>query len=290
MATFVMIDGRILAPEEAKISVFDRGFLYGDAVFETVRTYGGRPFALEQHLTRLQASAARVFIDMPVPLETLRRDVMSVLDAAGNAEAYIRIMVTRGRGTSLGLDPVLAKSPSYVVIVAPLEAPPESTYEKGIATITYRTQRLADDTDASGAKLANYLVAVLAMREAREASAAEALIVDREGHVLEGSTSNLFLYDEKKLVTPPHSAGILLGITRRHVLEVAAEAGLTLEERVVNVDELFGAEEVMITSSIREVVPVVTVDGRPVGSGTPGPVARDLLRRFRQKALKSVGL
>ncbi len=290
MATLAMIDGRILDPEDAKVSVFDRGFLYGDAVFETIRTYGGAPFALDRHLERLSESAGRVYIELPVPLETLRSEVLKVVDAAGNAEAFIRIMITRGSGETLGLDPGLAKNPMYVVLVMPLEAPPASFYEQGIKTISYRTQRFADEADATGAKLVNYLISVLAMREARKAGAAEALILDREGHVLEGSTSNVFLLEGRRLVTPPASAGILVGITRHFVLELAREAGLSVEERSVPLERLLRAEEALITSSIREVVPVVAVDGAPIGSGAVGPVARDLLRRFREKARNSVGL
>jgi branched-chain amino acid aminotransferase len=290
MATLVMIDGRILEPEDAKVSVFDRGFLYGDAVFETIRTYGGIPFALDWHLERLSESAGRVYIELPVPLETLRSEVLKVLEAAGNAEAFIRIMITRGSGETLGLDPGLAKNPMYVVLVMPLEPPPASFYEQGIKTITYRTQRFADETDATGAKLVNYLISVLAMREARKVGAAEALIVGREGQVLEGSTSNVFLLEGKRLLTPPGSAGILLGITRRYVLEVAREAGLSVEEKAIPVERLLRAEEVVITSSVREIVPVVAVDGNPIGSGAVGPVARDLLQRFREKARNSVSL
>lgn len=290
MATLVMIDGRILVPEAAKVSVFDRGFLYGDAVFETIRTYGGVPFALDRHLERLSESAARVFIELPVPLETLQREVLKVVEAAGNPEAFIRIMITRGSGETLGLDPGLAKNPMYVVIVMPLEPPPPSVYEHGIKTITYRTQRFADEIDLNGAKLVNYLVSVLAMRDARKAGASEALIVDRDGQVLEGSTSNVFMLQGGKLLTPPASARILLGVTRRYVMELAPEAGLTVEEQAISVERLLRAEEVFITSSVREIVPVVAVDGKTVGTGAVGPVARELLRRFREKARKSVGL
>jgi branched-chain amino acid aminotransferase len=290
MATLVMIDGRILEPEDAKVSVFDRGFLYGDAVFETIRTYRGVPFALDRHLERLSESARRVYIELPIPIETLRSEVQKVVEAAGNAEAFIRIMITRGSGETLGLDPGLAKNPMYVVLVMPLEVPPSTFYEQGIKTITYRTQRFADATDANGAKLVNYLISVLAMQEARKVGAAEALIVDREGQVLEGSTSNVFVREGNELLTPPSSAGILLGITRHYVLEIAEEAGLSVAERAIPLERLLRAEEVLITSSIREVVPVVAVDGSPIGSGAVGTVARDLLRRFREKAHNSVAL
>jgi branched-chain amino acid aminotransferase len=283
MSSLVSIDGRILRPEEATISVFDRGFLYGDSVFETIRTYGGVPFALEDHLVRLERSAARVWIELPVPSAQIGREILDVVQVAGNPESYIRVMVTRGRGDSLGLDPELAHQPRRIIIVQPLEPSPARFYEQGIHTVTYKTERIADETAASGAKLGNYLMAVLAMRAARQAGADEALILDRAGNVLEGSTSNVFAVLGKKLVTAPEQAAILVGITRARVLAIAAELGLPVEQRPLPLAELRAADEVFITSSIREVVPVVRVDDATIGSGRPGPTTLELLRRFREK-------
>jgi len=288
VTSLVLIDGRPLPPEAAKISVFDRGFLYGDSVFEALRTYGGRPFALGQHLTRLSASAARVFIDLPVSLEQLEREVQSAIVGAGNAESYVRLTVTRGVGEALGLDPGLSRNASRVIIVTPLKAPPPETYRDGVAVITHRTERVTDHSAAAGAKVGNYLTAVLASREARLANAAEALIVDGRGAVVEGATSNVFaLSSDGRLVTPPESDGILLGITRETVLAVAAELGVPVQLESLPLDVVKGAAELFFCSSIRELVPVVSVDGGKIGNGTPGPTTLRLLAAFREACRRS---
>jgi branched-chain amino acid aminotransferase len=284
-----MIDGRPMAPEAAKVSVFDRGFLYGDSVFEALRTYGGRPFALGRHLQRLVDSAARVFIDLPVGIEQIGREVESAIVGAGNAESYVRLTLTRGVGEALGLDPGLSRHALRVVIVTPLKSPPPETYRDGIAVVTYRTERVTDGNAASGAKVGNYLVAVLANRQARLAGAAEALIVDSRGHAVEGATSNVFaVMADGTLVTPPESDGILLGITRENVLAVARELGMPCREQSLPLDAVKGAAEVFVSSSIREIVPVVSVDGDKIGDGMPGLVTLKLLTAFREACLRSV--
>jgi len=178
-----MVDGELRAPGAQLVSVFDRGFLYGDSVFETLRTYGGEPFGLGEHMDRLARSAALVFIELPVPRATLEAEVRAAVGSGQNPESYVRVMVTRGQG-ALGLDPGLAERPTRVIIVQPLLTPPERYYTEGVAAITYRTQRQADATSAVGAKVGNYLVSVLAMREASRVGAVEALIVDSRGAVL----------------------------------------------------------------------------------------------------------
>jgi branched-chain amino acid aminotransferase len=282
--TVVWIDGQRFSAESAQVSVFDRGFLYGDSVFETLRTYGKKPFALEEHLARLERSAERVLIRMPLDRDGFRREVTEALSAVDHDESLVRLMLTRGRGTSLGLDPGLATTPLRVLLVMPLPAPLEQKYADGIGVITYRAPRLADGTAAAGAKVANYLAAVLAIDAARRASAEEALFVDPEQRVLEGSTSNVFAVIGGRLVTPPEDLGILPGITRARVLSLAAKRGLITEIRPVSVDELFTSEELFISSSIRELLPVVSVDGRRVGSGKPGEITLALLSDFRVAA------
>lgn len=282
-ASLVYIDGRAVSAETATVSVFDRGFLYGDSVFETLRTYGGQPFALDEHLTRLEQSARAVGIELPVPAATLAQEIRGAVGAGGFAESYVRVMVTRGTAQQLGLDPLLAGRPLRVVIVLPLEPLPPAKYERGILAVTYRTQRVADGTDAAGAKLGNYLTAVLASRVAREAFADEALIVDREGRLLEGATSNVFGVASGRLITPPESLGILSGITRRVVLQVARELGVAVDERALFVAELAGLDELFISSSIRELVPVIGVDGQQIAGGVPGQLTRRLLGAFRRR-------
>ena len=288
MTALVMLNGVIETPERALVSVFDRGFLYGDSVFEVLRTYGGRPCALGRHMARLERSAARVFIPLPIPGAELAAEIRSAVEAANNAESYVRVMLTRGVGQTIGLDPALARAPTRVVMVTELHAPPPEVYEQGVSVISYRTQRFADATEAAGAKIGNYLTAVLATREARAAGAHEALVLDAQGQVVEGSTSNVFALRGRELVTPPESAGILLGITRGFVLEAARDLGLAVAERTLSVEELLGSDEVFISSSIRELVPVVKVDGTTVASGSPGPLTLKLLRGFREKIIHSM--
>lgn len=277
----VFIDGKSCAGPEARVSVFDRGFLYGDSVFETIRTYGGRPFALDEHLTRLWRSAELVFIPIPCSRDTLRAEVEVALKAAGNDESYIRVMITRGQG-ELGLDPNLAQVPLRVIIVGPLHPPKPEVYEVGAGAVTFRTLRPSDATIAEGAKIGNYLVAVLAMREAKAASANEALIVDREGRVVEGASSNVFIVRDGVLVTPPLEAGILAGVTRERALRAADLLGIEVRFLVPTVEEVLGAEEVMVSSSIRELLPIVSVDGAAIGNGAVGDVTRRLRVAFRQ--------
>jgi branched-chain amino acid aminotransferase len=276
----VLIDGVVLGPDDAKVSVYDRGFLFGDAVFEVLRTYGGALFAFDEHFARLKRSAARVFIDVPVDDVTLRGEVERGIAAARNEESNVRIVLTRGVGP-VALDPGTASCPLRVILVEPIAPPPRELYEAGIAAITIRTQRSADGTVAAGAKVTNYLESLLAVREAKAQGAQEALIVDGRGEVVEGATSNVFVVKGGRLATPPEDAGILAGITRAHVLEVAGAAGIGVDEKRLRPESLYEADEVFITSSIRELLPVVRVDGRTIGSGVPGPIARLVHRAFR---------
>lgn len=276
----VSIDGVVRSPDDARVSVFDRGFLYGDSVFETVRTYSGKPFALNEHLERLWRSAELVFIDMPCTREELTREIDAALESAHNEESYIRVMITRGQG-EMGLDPSLAEVAVRVIIVGPLKALPAQMYEQGASAVTFQTSRPSDAT-SPGAKIGNYLVAVLAMREAKKHGANEALIVDREGLVSEGASSNVFLVRGGTLLTPPLSAGILAGVTRKYALAAAKELGVRIEEACPSTDELLAAEEVFVSSSIRELLPIVRVNGALIGTGEVGPVTRALRVKFRQ--------
>lgn len=282
-----MIDGTVYAEQDAKISVFDRGFLYGDSVFETIRTYGGEPFALDEHLRRLEWSAGRVYIPLPCSQTELAGEVAELLRRAGNPESMIRIMLTRGVGP-LGLDPNLAENPTRVILVAPLRPLPEEAYSSGVRVVTYRTQRLADATDAAGAKIGNYLIAILAMREAKKHDAIEALILDAEERVVEGTSSNVFAVIDGSLITPPETSGILPGITRARVLQLAKERAIPVEFRAPTLAELGRAREVFISSTIREIVPVIQVDARTIGDGKPGPMAQLLLRAFRESNARTV--
>lgn len=276
-----MIDGILSPLAEATVSVQDRGFLYGDSVFETLRTYGGEPFALGEHLDRLEDSARLVFIEMPISRQGLEREILDAIVAAGNAESYVRVMITRGSG-ELGLDPGLAGRPLRVIIVTELHPPAESAYERGISAITFPLRRPTDSTVAIGAKIGNYLASVLAMRAARALGAAEALVVDAHQKIVEGATSNVFFVQKGRLITPPLEAGILPGITRGVVLRAAERLGIDVEFRSPALSEMAAVDEVFISSSIRELLAVVRIDGKAVGSEVPGPVYRRLLAEFRR--------
>ncbi len=275
-----MIDGAIFAPKDAKVSVYDRGFLYGDAVFEVLRTYRSVPFALDEHLRRLGRSAQRVALTMPAHEAVLREEVIRAIAEGRNKESYVRIVVTRGSGP-LSLDPDTARKPLRVVLVEPVVPPPRAAYAGGIAAITVHTRRTVDQTAAAGAKVTNYLANLLAIRDAKSRGAQEALVVDGLGNVVEGASSNVFIVKTGRVRTPPESAGILAGITRAHVLNAASRLGMAVDETELTPADVYAADEVFITSSIRELLPVVQVDEYSIGRGVPGPVGRRLHRAFR---------
>lgn len=284
MGRCAVIDGAVLEPEQAKVSVYDRGFLYGDSVFETVRTYAGRPFALDEHLERLERSADVLGIRCPVSRAALASEIEVGLRVAGNRESLVRIVVSRGSGP-LGLDAARALAPLRVVLVEPLELPPAAYYRDGISVACCQTVRASDC--ARSAKLSNYVASVLALREARAAGADEALVVNREGLVVEATTANVFFVplgtggSASELATPPLEAGVLAGITRAKVLAVARELGHSVRELAVAATELQRAREVFLTSSVREILPVVRVDGVAIGDGRPGPLTRKIHVAFR---------
>jgi branched-chain amino acid aminotransferase len=279
----IWIDGELRQAENAVVSVLDRGFLYGDSVFETLRTYGKKPFALQDHVNRLEKSAEQVLIEMPVSPAQISAEITRAIEQAGFEESYVRVMLTRGQG-ALGLDPRAAVCPLRVMIVAPLSPPSLSDYQLGISVITFQTSRVQDDTPAAGAKIGNYLVAVLAHKQAAEAGAKEALITNVAGEVVEGATSNVFWFEGEKLWTPPLSAGILAGITRHHILEAAKSLNLAVEMRVPKVSELLDSEGVFISSSIREMLPVISIDGKMVTSGRVPAQTTRLHAEFRRRA------
>jgi branched-chain amino acid aminotransferase len=283
MALKVLIDGRLHDEADAKVSVLDRGFLYGDSVFEVMRTYGGRPFAEREHLERLGRSAERVLIPMPASLEVLSREIAETLAAADNDESYVRVVVTRGSGP-LTYDLTTARDPMRVIIVTPLPPQAPETYEDGVAVALVRATRPTDESQATGAKASNYLSSLLAVHEARQRGAYEAILVGPGGEVLEGATSNIFAVREGRVRTPRVEAGILQGITRAHVMEAAAGEGVAVEETALFPRDLYDADEVFITSTLREVVPVVAADGHRIGTGRPGPMTRRLHAAFRRRA------
>jgi branched-chain amino acid aminotransferase len=289
MATLVNLDGVLVPPEEARVSVFDRGFLYGDSVYEVIRTYGGRPFELSRHLDRLEGSAARIGLPLPWSRERLGAELTRTLAASGNAESQVRVVVTRGAG-ELGLDPALAVDPLVILIVRELHPPPTSAYRDGVKAQLVGVRRAVDPR----AKTGNYLSNLLALKTAREHGAYEALMVDPGGRITEGTSSNVFWVAGGALCTPPIEAGILEGITRAVVLEVARSLGIAVREEPLAPDALLAADEALVTGSVRELVPVVRVgldsEEHTLGGGAPGPVVKRLAAAFRERAWRSVGL
>jgi branched-chain amino acid aminotransferase len=270
--------GRICDPENATISVFDRGFLYGDSVYETMRTAGGRPFELDGHLKRLHHSADGIGLRLRTADESLADAIARTHHASGNDESYVRVMVTRGTGP-LMLDPRSSGEPTLVIVVQPLVLPTREAYEAGIFAV------VVDMTKGDGSldptiKSGNYLANVLALREAIAAGGDDAIMKNAAGDIAEGATSNLFIVTSDagvpQLRTPSIDTGVLEGITRRVVGQLARGLGLPPIEGRITPDELRGADEVFLTSSVRGIMPVTCIDGHPVGTGTAGPVWRRL--------------
>jgi branched-chain amino acid aminotransferase len=279
--------------------VLDRGFLHGDSVYEVLRTYGGRPFELEAHLDRLAHSAARIGLSPRWDGARTARELSRTLAAAAQGgpppppdpeaapwnlgEWYARIVMTRGAG-EIGLDPALAADPAAVIIVQPLHGPPARSYREGVAVAFAGVRRASPAAVDPSAKTGARVAHVLAVKEARAAGAHEALLLDDAGLVTEGSSSNVFAVAGGVVRTPPLAAGILEGVTRGAVLRLARAHGVPVEEIPLRPEALEEADEVFLTSTLREILPVVRVGTRPVGVGRPGPVTERLHRAFRRLA------
>ncbi len=281
MGRVVSLNGELMAAEEAKVSILDRGFLYGDSVYEVLRTYDGVPFELDRHLQRLKNSALRIGMGLPVPLSTFAEDIRKTHDYSQNAESYLRIVSTRGEG-QLGLDPSLAEHPSRLVLALPVNPPPPETYENGVKVSLVSVRRNLSEAIDPLAKTGNYLNSVMALAEARKSGAHEAIMLDHRDHVTEGASSNVFAVIQGVILTPPLEAGILQGITRTVVMEVAELLKKRVLELPLTEATLRQADEVFITSSIREIVPVVRIDDDQVGQGVPGPVVTEIRAGFRE--------
>jgi branched-chain amino acid aminotransferase len=280
---FASVNGEIAPAEEARVSVLDNGFTFGDAVYETLRTYGGRPFRLDRHLQRLRASAARLGIEVSPPDAELRRWVADLLARAANPESYVRLIVTRGQGDiSYNFDRV--KGPTVVMAVKPFQAYPEHHYRDGVDVILSSIRRNHPQSLDPAIKSCNLLNNILAVREAQARGAVEALLLNHAGELAEGASTNVFVVRSGAVITPPLEAGILAGITREVVLELGRGLGLNAREERLPVAALMGADEAFLTSSTRELAPVRTVDGRTIGGGTPGPITLRLLTAFREEA------
>lgn len=279
MAT-IWLDGRWVDREAATVSVFDHGLLYGDGVFEGIRAYGGKVFRLAEHMDRLYASAHAVMLEIPLAKGEFATVIEEGVRRSGLDDAYIRPIVTRGVG-DLGIDPRKCARATTIVIVDSIAIWPAERYEQGLAVVTAATPMPHRESLSPRVKSLNYLPHVMAKVEGNLAGADEVLMLDPTGYVCEGSGQNIFILTGRTLRTPPPSAGILQGVTRNAVMELGAEAGLTVREELFNRYDVYTADEAFFTGTASELVPIRSLDGRAVGSGKMGPVTRDLMKRFR---------
>ena len=284
----IYIDGKYYDKDDAKISVYDHGVLYGDGIFEGIRAYNGRIFRLDDHLQRLEESANAILLKLPMPIKDIEKAIIETVRLNGLKDAYIRLVVTRGIG-DLGLDMRKCKDGATIFIIADrIELYPEEFYEKGLTVITSTIRQKGLDQVTPGVKSLNYLANILARAEATAAGAQEAILLNATGHVSECSGDNLFYVKKGKIFTPPTSAGILVGITRNVVMElVESKLGFKVLERNFPRYELYSADEVFLTGTGAEVIAAVKIDGRVIGKGVCGPTTKTLIKHFRDYANSS---
>jgi branched-chain amino acid aminotransferase len=281
----IYIAGKLYDKENAKISVYDHGLLYGDGVFEGMRSYSGKVFRLTEHLDRLWDSAKAIWLTIPMTKEEMAKAVYDTLKVNGIEDGYIRLVVTRGAG-SLGLDPNRTSDPQVIIITDHIALYPREYYDKGLELVTASTMRNHPAALSPRIKSLNYLNNILAKIEGLKAGCVEALMLNHKGEVAECTGDNIFLITNGELLTPPIDAGILEGITRNAVIDIAREAGIATREISLTRYDVYVADECFLTGSAAEVIPVVKVDNRVIGAGVPGPITQDLIRRFHELTRK----
>ncbi len=280
----IYLDGELVAKEEAKVSVFDHGYLYGDGIFEGIRSYNGRVFRFEEHLDRLYESAKAIMLDIPLDKEEMKQAVLKTLRANNLTEdAYIRLVVSRGVG-DLGLDPEKCEEPTIVIIASDITLYPDEFYENGLEVATVATRRNIPEALNPRIKSLNYLNNILAKIEANQNDMLEAIMLNDDGYVAECTGDNIFIVKDDKLITPPTYVGALKGIKRGVVMEEAPDLGLEVTEEVFTRHDLYTADECFLTGTAAEVIPVVKIDGRSIGDGEPGAYTKDLITKFRKLA------
>jgi branched-chain amino acid aminotransferase len=277
----VYINGKLFDKQDAKVSVYDHGFLYGDGIFEGIRVYGGKVFKLREHVDRLYDSARHIHLEIPIDRAQMTEAVLSTVAANNKKDGYIRLIVSRGAGT-LGLDPRKTSDPQIIIIVDDIALYPPELYESGLEIVTAATIRNHPNATNPRIKSLNYLNNILAKIEGIRAGCVEALMLNHKGEVAECTGDNIFLVKNGILRTPPIDAGILEGITRNAVMDLARQAGITVQEIALTRHDVYAADEVFLTGTAAEVIPVVKCDGRPIGAGKPGPMTRQLREKFQQ--------
>ncbi|MDQ0208038.1 branched-chain-amino-acid transaminase [Alkalicoccobacillus murimartini] len=278
---WIYIDGSFVPKHEAKISVYDHGFLYGDGVFEGIRVYSRNIFRLREHLTRLYDSAKSIMLSIPYTMDELISIIVETLNKNQLTDAYIRLIVSRGIG-NLGLDPASCSNPQLIVIAESLSIFPRELYNTGLEIVTVATRRSRSDVLSPKVKSLNYLNNILVKIEAGLAGVNEALMLNDQGYVAEGSADNVFIIKGKNILTPPGYVGALEGITRNAIMELASRLGYQVKEEPFTRHDVYTADEVFLTGTAAEVIAVIKVDGRVIGEGIPGPITNQLLEAFRE--------
>ena len=280
----IYIDGKYYDKADAKVSVFDHGLLYGDGVFEGIRIYNGKVFRIKEHIERLYESAKAIILEIPMTKEEMKAAVEDAVKVNERKDGYIRLVITRGEG-SLGLDPASCKKATVIIIVSDIQLYPKEYYEKGIALVTVTSRRIPSECLDPRIKSLNYLNNIMAKLEAKQAGCLEAVMLNTQGFVAECTADNIFIVKEGRLLTPSVYHGALEGITRQTVMEIAEKIGIKSEETTLAPYDLYTADECFLTGTGAEIVPVVKIDGRVIGSGVPGKVTKILVENFKKYAL-----
>jgi branched-chain amino acid aminotransferase len=281
MSIQIYIDGQFYSREDAKISVFDHGFLYGDGIFEGIRAYNGRVWKLSEHLDRLYSCAKTIWMEIPISWKEMEEVVLETLRRSDLQDAYIRLVVSRGAG-DLGLDPRKCPKPTIVCIADKINLFPAEVYEKGMNVISVGTRRTSVDSLSPQVKSLNYLNGIMAKISAVTLGYPEVIMLNKEGYVCEGTGDNVFMVKKGKLITPPTHLGILPGITREAIMEIGRDMGYSVEEGVFTLHDVYTADEFFLSGTAAEIVPVVQADSRVIGTGNPGPITQRLIGRFRE--------
>lgn len=281
MELYVYFNGNFIKASEAVISIYDHGFLYGDGLFETMRVYDGIPFKFDEHMDRFYAGAQTLKIEVPLIRSVIKKAIQVLLDKNDLRDAVARVMLTRGEG-GIGIDISLCPQPTILITVSPPAPIPDEVYEHGVKVGIVNRMRTPPQVIEASVKSNNYLSNILARAEAREKGFYDGVMLSVEGYCAECTTSNIFIIQNDEVATPAAATGILRGVTRSVIIDIAAAHGITVEEKFILPQDLYEASECFMTNSVSEIVPVVACDGSPIGSGSVGLVTLNFMQEFRR--------